>query len=104
MKFPISAYEKLLNTFLPKEFPEIEKVSVKKKGRFLTVEDGTITVHLKDYPHGAYLSPCIELGRKLDKHCRYLLTYFGGNPLFDIEIYYGVNKICDSDDFFVGKK
>ena len=104
MKFPISSYEKLLNNFLPKEFPEIDYIEVKKPSILEFILDVVVIVHLKDLRSGGSIDSCDSFGKKITPRIVDLIEYFGEGYYPDIVVYRGGRKVCKYSDFFVGKK
>lgn len=104
MKFPISSYEKLLNHFLPKEFPEIEFIEVKNTSIFEFVMDAVVKIHLKDHKSGGSIDSCHSFGKKVPPRVVDLMKYFGEGYYPDILVYRGGKKVCGSSDFSIGKK
>jgi len=104
MKFPLSAYQKLLNNFLPKEFSEIESIEVKKPSIFEWIMDAVVIVHLKDYESGGNIDSCYSFGKKVSPRIVELIKYFGEGYYPDILVYRGGKKVCSSNDFSIGKK
>ena len=104
MKYPIKSYEKLFNSVLLDEYPEIESIHVKNPSFFSFHKGVIVNIHLKDYDYKKYgIVPCIEFGKGILPRLIELAKYFGENSVPWIEIYHNGKNICGYDDFYIGK-
>ena len=104
MKYPAKSYEKLFNSVLLDEYPEIGSIEV-KHGSFFKFAELDVKVHLKDYDYkNNGVGPCSVLGRALTTKMIELTDYFGKRIFPNINIYFQEKKICDSSDWGIGKK
>jgi hypothetical protein len=105
MKYPITSYEKLFNSMLLNEYPEIESIRVKNPSFFSFNKGVIVNVYLKDYDYEKYgIVPCVEFGKDILFKIRELVKYFGENSVPWINMYHNEKKICGYNDFFIGKK
>jgi hypothetical protein len=98
VKYPAKSYEKLFNSVLLNEFPEIESIEV-KHGSFFKFSELDVKIHLKDYDYKKDgVVPCSVLGKDITTKMIYLTDYFGQRLVPDVKIYFQGKKICDSSD------
>lgn len=108
MKTPIEAYNKLYNSFLLDDFPNIEKIYLKPKSLLQKIGDlgigapFTVNIHLKEYNHKG-IEACTAFGRKLEQRIFDLNNYFGQAIGREIKIYYNGKLICTNNDFYIRK-
>ena len=94
MKYPAKSYQKLFNSVLKDEYPEIESIEV-EKGSFFKFTELEVKVHLKDYNYkNNGVGPCSVLGRDITTKMIYLTDYFGQRLVPDVKIYFQGKKIC----------
>ena len=91
MKFPISSYEKLLNNFLPKEFPEIESIWV-GKNRLLNML--LVKVYLKPANEQTGMMSCVRLMQNIETRIKELSKYIGDGGLCSLDIYFEGKLLC----------
>ena len=95
MKYPITSYEKLFNSMLLNEYPEIESIRVKNPSFFSFNKGVIVNVYLKDYDYEKYgIVPCVEFGKDILLKIRELVKYFGENSVPWINMYHNEKKIC----------
>ena len=107
MKYPIKSYEKLFNSVLLDEYPEIESIHVKNPSFFSFHKGVIVNIHLKDYDYNKVefdgVSPCVEFGKGILLRMMELAKYLGENSVPWINIYHNGKNICGYDDFYLGK-
>lgn len=93
MKFPISSYEKLLNNFLPKEFPEIDYIEVKKPS-ILELDVLLVKVYLKPADQQKGMISCVRLMQNIETRIKELSKYIGDGGLCSLDIYFEGELLC----------
>jgi hypothetical protein len=86
MKTPPSAYQKLFNSTLLIDFPEIDHISVANKWVFGTILG--VDVYLKKPEEIKSMVSAKHLLRRIEERISELNGYFGDGGVIDINIYF----------------
>jgi len=90
MKLPLSSYQKLFDSFLLDEFPEIQSISLNKSGPIII----HAKVYLKPADEQTGMISCNQLMRKLIERMKELSQYLGGGFLCSLDIYFEGELLC----------
>ena len=90
MKFPLSTYQKLFDSFLLEQFPEIQSIEVDKLGPIIFL----VKVYLKPADEQTGMISCNHLMRNLTERMKELSQYIGGGVLCSLDIYFEGELLC----------
>jgi hypothetical protein len=90
MKLPLSSYQKLFDSFLLNEFPEIQSIQVDKSGPIIFI----VRVYLKPAEEQTGMISCKFLMNALTKRMIELSQYLGGGVLCSLDIYFEGELLC----------
>ena len=91
MKIPPSSYQKLFDSILLEEFPEIDNIWVGKNWALGII---TVKVYLKPADEQTGMISCHHLMRKLMTRMTELSQYFGGGGVCSLDIYFEDELLC----------
>lgn len=90
MKVPPSSYQKLFDSILIGEFPEIHSIEVDKLGSIIF----NVKVYLKPADEQTGMISCNHLMRNLTERMKELSQYIGGGILCSLDIYFEGELLC----------
>ena len=90
MKVPLSSYQKLFNSILLDEFPEIESIWLEKLGPVIIFAK----VYLKPAEEQTGMVSCKFLMNALTTRMSELSQYLGGGVLCSLDIYFEGELLC----------
>lgn len=90
MKLPLSSYQKLFDSFLLDEFPEIQSISFDKSGPIII----HAKVYLKPADEQTGMISCVRLMQNIETRMKELSRYLGGGILCSLDIYFEGEILC----------
>lgn len=90
MKFPLSTYQKLFDSFLLEQFPEIQSIEVDKLGPIIF----TVKVYLKPADEQTGMISCVRLMQNIETRMKELSKYIGSGGLCSLDIYFEGVLLC----------
>ena len=90
MKVPLSSYQKLFNSLLLDEFPEIQSIQFDKLGPIIFL----CKVYLKPADEQTGMISCVRLMQNIETRMKELSQYLGGGVLCSLDIYFEGEILC----------